>query len=273
MEAKDSQFPFLHLHSPSYPGRARDVQRPERFCNCSSMLGVCPHPVECSRYTSRGRYVAEILIRCLPQLSTSFGISATHRVVLYFYPEMQISNKTVWVNKKNMQLQYDCHLSYSSLPCHFGFDAFLGIFYVRHDANSIKEFFSQTCRATRVGQPLVFLLQQISSELRWRLSPIRVLAECDLVFSALWGPLHCYLAVEQRTWGCHSAWHQQRHWADSVSAERSQVEKGSFPLGWGDGNKTASERDENTGRQLELICTVTSSLFRACDIKERRDVL
>lgn len=111
-----------------------------------------------------------------------------------------------------------------------------------------------------MGQPLVFPLQWISSEQRWRMSPLRVLSECDLVFSALWAP-------------CTVIWQWNRGLGDVIvtSAEtlsrlcqRSEItgRKGSFPLGWGYGNKTASERQENTGQQPELICTVTSSRCR-----------
>lgn len=38
----------------------------------------------------------------------------------------------------------------------------------------------------------------------------------------------------------------------------------------GAGNKTALERQENTGRQLELICTVTTSACTLYDIKKER---
>jgi len=75
------------------------------------------------------------------------------------------------------------------------------------------------------------------------------------------GPLLCYLEVQQRTWGCHFAWNQQKHCADSVRAGRSQVER-VFSSGMGACNKTALERQKNTGRQPELIFTFTSSPCR-----------
>lgn len=70
---------------------------------------------------------------------------------------------------------------------YFSFDAFFWHFLTAMQTQQ-KIFSSELCRTTRLGQLLVFLLQWISSELRWRLSPRRVLVECDLVFFALWTP-------------------------------------------------------------------------------------
>ncbi len=103
-----------------------------------------------------------------------------------------------------------------------------GTFFVQANARWIKEFLLQTCRATREGQPLVFLLQRIFNRNKMEAVTTKGISRMWFGIFCFMGPLHCYLAVEQRTWGCHFAWHQQRHWADSVSTGRSQVERGLF---------------------------------------------
>ena len=175
-------------------------------------------------------------------------------------------------------LRYDCYLLCNPLTCHSGSDAFSGVFFVHLNTNSIKEFFQQTCRATRVGQALVFLLQRISKRTTIEAVTTKGISRMWFGIFCFMGlhslhPLHRYLAVEQRTWGCHFAWHQQRHRADSVNVERSQVERGLFPLGSGDGNKPAQARQENTGRQAELIYTVTSSVYMSIWHKKTRHAL
>lgn len=57
---------------------------------------------------------SDAYLNYLPQLFL-LGISATHRFVLYFYPEMQISNKTAWVNKKKICSFNMTVISYTAL--------------------------------------------------------------------------------------------------------------------------------------------------------------
>lgn len=71
-------------------------------------------------------------------------------------------------------------------------------------------------------------------------------------------PLHCYLAAEQRTRGCHFAWHQQRHWADSVSAGRSQVERGLFLWDW---ELVIRQQYRGRNKKGEMFCNRTVFLL------------
>lgn len=150
--------------------------RPERICTHFSMLQV----FHSSQNTSIGRYLVDILIthrvpNYLNQLLRhegavvlslgSFSPSefCTHTCIskaklLQFIEE---EKKNHW-KKLLLLLRYDCYLLCNPLTCHSGSDAFCGVFFVHLNTNSIKEFFQQTCRATRVGQALVFLLQRIS---------------------------------------------------------------------------------------------------------------
>lgn len=100
------------------------------------------------------------------------------------------------------------------------------------------------------GQRLVFGPALLEQGKRWRVSPLTALAECDLVFSSLWGRRGCYLPVQQRNLGCHFARHQQRPRADSVSRVRSQVQPESSAGRGGYGNE-ASQRQETTEQRLD----------------------
>lgn len=134
-------------------------------------------------------------------------------------------------------------------------------FYTFHyEFNTSVFLLLSNSQSSRLGQPLVFFQQQISSELRRKLSPQRVSAECNwyfLLYGLLWAVVCQW---RRRTWFCHFAWHQHRcwwdmsavgdHWCQQVVAFTRYVS-----------NKKVLQRLENTEWQSRTFLHFTISLY------------
>lgn len=138
------------------------------------------------------------------------------------------TEKSGWYRKKWLFIKVfqSCWFSYTGallilLLRGFNFDASLTFTHSTRDMKHFPFAFFPPVLWTTAGIWTAALLERGK---RWWVSPLTALAECDLVFSSLWGRRGCYLTVQQRNLGCHFARHQQRPRADSVSRVRSQVQ-------------------------------------------------
>lgn len=127
--------------------------------------------------------------------------------------------------------------------------------------NSIQVFFLllSNSQSSRLGQPLVFFQQQISSELRRKLSPLRVSAECNwyfLLYGLLWAVVCQW---RRRTWFCHFAWHQHRCWWDMSAVGDLCQQVVAFTRYVS--NKKVLQRLENTEWQSRTSLHFTISLY------------